>query len=126
MSHPVFHSQLRAAIKQISECIEVRRTPAGAYDAHGRWKERVPEVTLVYAAVQPSTPKELEDLPENRRAGSSITIYSPQLLQSLSTSEARQPDRILWHGDVYEVEKVEEWCEVGGYCKAIATKVEPS
>jgi hypothetical protein len=119
-----FHAQIANAIRQVSEIVEVHRIPSGAYDEHGRWNARAPEVFKIQVAVQPSSPKELHDLPENRRSKAGITIYSTELLKTVSTSEMKQPDRISWHGDIYEVEKVEEWSELGGYCKAIVTKVE--
>ena len=117
-----FHGQIAQAIRTVSEEIEIQRTLAGAYDVYGRWNARAPEAFKIRASVQPSSPKELEDVPENRRSKSSITIYSTTLLKTVSPET--QPDRLTWHGDVYEVIKVEEWCEIGGYCKVIATKVE--
>lgn len=68
--------------------------------------------------ILPSTPRELERLPETDRDRETITVYSRDALRAGCRPEGTAPDIILWVGQRYEVASVESW---PGYVRALAT-----
>jgi len=84
----------------------VQRCAAGQY-VKGKWHEGDETELSIKASVQPATIKEMEALPEGRRTGSVIKIYSDTLLQSAMQGEDEQeptsPDTLTWAGAEWEV-----------------------
>jgi len=107
----------------IRSAVVIKRPRAGTYDQHGRWQEQQKDELTVTASVQPASAKDLEDVDEGRRTKENIKVYTQTLLKTASVSDIRQPDIIEWEGIEYEVHSVTNWGEVGGYYKALASKV---
>lgn len=108
------------------EAITVRRRPAGAYDTTpgaGKFVRGAETSTATSAVVQPSTPKEVEKLPENERTKEAITLYTIDALVASDVSAQRSADLIDWQGRTYEVQRVEDWTSQAKYALAIATRV---
>lgn len=115
-------SCLAEAIAGMSIDLILRRPPSGYYDEHGVYKPRDREDISFRGSVQPLNPKELVDLPENRRSRESIKIYTSTPLRTVEVSGQTQPDIVLYHGIEYQIDRVFDWGEVAGYYKALATK----
>jgi hypothetical protein len=120
---------LTDAIAGASISVLLRRPPSGYYDEKGRWKERerFPDVEFM-ASVQPLRPNELVDLPENRRTRAAIKLYTETLLKTVSVDEKVQPDIVIpqsgqFKNVEFQVDSVIDWSDLGGYYKALATKL---
>ena len=107
----------------IATAISVERAGVGAYDGHGRAYQTASETFEIDAAVQPASPRDLEDLEEGRRSKETIKLFTQTELFGVSVDSRREPDRITYNDEVYEVHSVTVWGDVGGYWKAIAQKV---
>ena len=112
-----------SAIADLAVEVVVRRKASGAWDEHGRWEDQDYKEFTIKAVVQPARGQELVRVEEGRRTRGAIKVYSPVKLQTASVETETQPDRIMWSGDTYEVEYVDNWSEVGGYYKVVALKV---
>lgn len=119
-----FQNLTAHALSRLSNKYEVRRTPFGAYDEHGRWNSRKAECFEICAVIQPSTPEEMKDLPENRRSRAGVSIWTDQRLHTVSTAESKQPDRIVYLDREWEIVQVADWSEIAGFFKALATRVD--
>lgn len=75
------------------------------------------------AAVQPSTPKEVEKLEENERTKEAITVYTSTPLQTSDVSSQGKADVVVWMNKSYEVKLTEDWSEQAGYSRSIATRL---
>jgi hypothetical protein len=70
--------------------------------------------------IQPVTPRERERLPEGDQMSEAVAVYSVTPL-SAGDDQEQKPDRIAYHGLVYEIKSVEPWGDdTAGYCKALA------
>lgn len=105
--------------------ISVLRRAAGAYDGDtGKWAPADETTTTeVEAAVQPATPKEIAQLPENERTSKAIRIYTSLRLLTSDSAGAIEADRVTWQGETYRVLKVNDWAVQAGYYESIATRV---
>jgi hypothetical protein len=100
--------------------LTVREVTGGGYDSNGRWAGETEAPLTIRASVQPSSPKDLQALPENRRTHASFTLYTDTLLR---TVESQNPHRVRLFGDDYEVVAVEAWQNgVRPHFKAIVQK----
>lgn len=100
----------------------LKRRSTGSY-TNGKWIDTVYTDMWIRAIVENASPEDLMDLPENRRTEESITIFSRSQLFNANLISKIQPDRVVWNSKVYEVHKVIDWDEQGGYFKSIAVKV---
>lgn len=74
-----------------------------------------PALASIVASVQPITGKDLQSLPEGRRADEAKAVFT--------TSELRVADRVAIGGDVLEVDKVEQWDAFGAtYYRAVCSR----
>jgi len=103
--------------------ITLRRSRAGTYDAHGRWQEQRKDELTITASVQPATAKDLEDVEEGRRTRENIKLFTQTELRTADVDGRWQPDVVEFEDVDYEVHSVTNWGDVGGYYKAIASKV---
>ncbi len=103
--------------------ITVRRFGGGAWDTSGRFSGSTSFDTPTDAVVQPSTPKEVEKLPENERTKEAITLYIRNALLTSDVSAQGKADHIVWSGKTYEVKVSETWEVQAQYAKAIATRI---
>ncbi|NIY14228.1 MAG: hypothetical protein GWM98_04745 [Nitrospinaceae bacterium] len=88
----------------------------------GRWEEGPRDEIPIMAAVQNPTGEDLQKIEEGRRTEASIKLYSDFQFRTASVKDQRQPDLVLWGGDEYQIDHVENWTGDGCYYKAIATK----
>jgi len=102
--------------------IEVHRAVESYYDEHGRYQEQEAEKIIIKANVQRARSDELMDLEEGRRTREAIKIYSIDELRTSSVDKRVQPDVVIWRDVEYQIDKVDNWSEAGGYFKAIATR----
>ena len=88
----------------------IRRFADGAY-IKGRWQKGVETQTLVIAAsVQPIRNDERENLPEGKRMGRAVKIYTDALLRvddnmgdALLRVDDNMGDVLLWLGTEYRI-----------------------
>lgn len=97
--------------------------------SQGRWIDGVfvlseTETLRFYGVVQPTTPKELEQIPEGERPNGAISFHARKRFFLTAQGEDGEgdylSDEILWHGDRYKILQVKDW-SAHGYWKAIAT-----
>ena len=86
-----------------------RVTPAaGAYDPlTGKWVEGAAQSTDFLATIQPTSGKQLKDLPEG--------VRSEALLTGWSVTDIQYDERILYNGTVYRVIHTRPWQFEGTY-----------
>lgn len=77
----------------------IRRFADGAY-IKGRWQAGAPsEMLLINASVQPIRNDERENLPEGKRMGRAVKIYTDALLRV----DDNMGDVLLWLGTEYRI-----------------------
>lgn len=116
-------SGIRSVVPMFSDLVEVSRPASGTYDEHGRWQEGPSNEFEICASVQTATDKDLQKLPEGRRLRGGIRVYTTSELLTASVDEKRQPDVLTWDGAQWQVEQIDDWFEVAGYYKVIATRM---
>lgn len=82
------------------------------------------EVFHIQASVQPTKTKDLQLLPEGQRSEGAIDIFSTERLFTARLSETRTADNVLYNGVRYEVQVVEDWFDLGGYFRSMATRLD--
>lgn len=106
------------------DAITVRTYPAGSYSAStGKWTQGTPTDTATDAVVQPSTPKEIEQLPENERTKEAITVFTDLALKTSDVDTSGESDVILWGGRQWKVMISEDWNVQAGYARAVCTRI---
>ena len=98
--------------------VELLRFPSSSYNDKGRWEDRDPVSVKIQAAIQPVTGKELEDVPEGRRARENIKLYTVDLIQTTCPTNKTQADLVIWNGKKYEIFSVQNWTD---FFKGMAT-----
>ncbi len=93
--------------------------PGGLLDPDtGRWTEASAAPFTIQGSVQPLKGREMEALPEGRRAGSVFKIYTDTKLRTVDDKAQANPDRITFRVPAfdstaplrtYEVIQVFEW-----------------
>lgn len=98
---------------------------AGGSKVNGKWVEGTPSTFTINASVQPLTPKEIELLPEGRRAsGENYKLYADPspILKTVSGDE--NPDKISIYSQDFEVFSIERWeNSIISHIKYIVTRV---
>lgn len=110
-----------SALGEVS-AISVSRRAAGAY-VNGSWVQGAPTVIPMDAHVQPSSPKEVMQLPENERTSEAISIYTIEPLRTSDSSAQTESDVVTFAARQYKVMVVEDWSTQARYAKAIATRI---
>lgn len=91
--------------------------PAEGYYEGGEWFEGSESTFTIRSSVQPTSPRDLQLLPEGRRVVAAYTLYSKSVI--------REKDRITIYGDQYEVLKVFVWQNgILPHYQAIASKMQ--
>lgn len=104
------------AFNVFNQTLTLQRTGPGGYTG-GLWQEGTSGQVSIRSSVQPSSPKELQLLPEGRREAGAFTLYSK--------TEIRLEDVVMLFGDPYEILKVEIWQNrILPHYKAIAVKMQ--
>lgn len=94
------------------ESIAVVRDPGGTYVA-GTYTPGSPVTEfIIFGAVQPLTPRQVELLPEAARVKASMSLFADAFQQELSPSDLdakRHGDRVTASGVTYMVLAMEDW-----------------
>lgn len=96
----------------------VTRRTASTYVA-GRAVAGSSSTLTITASVQPASGRELERLPEGRRAKETRVLYTTTPLYVGGQGAAYEADRIAIGGATWEVQHVEAWPAAGGYTRAL-------
>lgn len=107
---------------RVAQAFTIQRD-AGAFVA-GVW---VPNPTTVpsYGVIQPSTPEEIDTVPEGDRVTGMFTFHSSNAIYHTGVDEggiARTSDIIPWHGQNYRIVVVAPWQDFG-YYKGIGARM---
>jgi hypothetical protein len=89
----------------------------------GRFNDPSSSDTALVASVQRPTGRQLQLLPENQRTQEAIAVYTSTLLRTAKPASNLLADRIVYGGDVYEVQTLIDWVPAGNFCQALAVKV---
>ena len=79
-------------------------------DNNGRAVESLIEVPG-YGSLQPATNKTLELFPDMERNSGMLQVFTRDTLRAATATTA--PDRIVWHGQTYRVQALNEWPHAG-------------
>ena len=101
--------------------LTIRRKSGGGYES-GLWVPgTVTEFTARYS-VQPTSPDDMQTLPEGRRERRAYTLFGSKPLLSVG---AENPDMVSVDGEWYEVAAVQEWRNtLIPHTRAIVTRLE--
>lgn len=104
--------------------ITLTRYGVGAYsDTTGQWVPGASTDSTLDAVVQPSTPKEIQALPENERTREAITVWTREELKTSDVVGSEQADQIAWKGRQYKAQVKTDWTSQAGYCQTVATRL---
>lgn len=85
----------------------------------GRARPYVAAAYQAYGIVHVIGPSSLERRPDEQHAQKTIQVITPFRLQG--PTEGFQPDLVIWHGDTYIVNSVEDYSNLGpGWVLAVA------
>jgi len=99
------------------------RSAAGVYTS-GKWVPGAESTIDLVGSAQPATPNELLQLPEGDRTRATIAVWTNTALYTANEGTATPPDRIVWAGEQWEVQKVNQWDLGLAHCHVLATRVE--
>ncbi len=101
----------------------VQHQPVGSYVKGKFVANPNPEQFYIIASIQPATPQDLLRLPEGQRTKDSITIWTETVLQEPDAISGAQGDTVYFGNRQYQVERIFQWADSGGYNKVLAQKV---
>lgn len=116
----------------ISDCIELcssrvsvtRQAGASKVNSSG-WAEDAPTRTFdITISLQPMNQKELKALPEGDRVEGRLKGYTETRLETVNTSECKQPDEFRFQDVNYKVVKVDPWPELANYFRVEAVRLD--
>jgi hypothetical protein len=81
--------------------------PVTGSRVNGKWTQTVGAATSFKGTFQPLRGKELDSLPEGRRAGSNYKVYSDLNFDTVTSNE--NPDLVELNGIQYEIIKKDIW-----------------
>jgi len=113
-------SRLANTVAHFSHCLTVIRREPGEY-VEGRYCETKPTTFEAFGCVQPTTPREIELLPEGTRADGAVTIWIDCDLK-IGGQRDKEPDRILFRGVEYEARSEADWFHHGAFRRYVCTK----
>lgn len=113
-------SSLPALIEKMGKAHTVKR-PAETTYVNGRAVTGVVTTLEVKAHFQPMTGRELQRLPEGERSKEMRVGWTAEPLRS--SGEEGQSDVVEIEGDDWEVSRVEDWSESGGFYRLYVTRV---
>lgn len=74
-------------------------------------------------SVQPLSSRELQLLPEGMRTQERVKAYGVVELKTAKTSECKIPDRFVYKGAEWQIDKVGDWSDVGCYYRYEAVRL---
>jgi hypothetical protein len=107
-----------------AQALTVTRSNGGSWQL-GNWINNTESINW-FGIVQPSTPEELEQVPEGDRVKGAMSFHSEQVIYETHTDGPTDPnagisDLITWQNQIYRIVKVFPW-EDFGYYKAIGVR----
>ena len=93
-----------------------RQKNPGSYTIGGKWVPGSTIDTIFQAAVQPTSSRELQDLPEGWRDEARYTIWAAHFKLSID-------DYVIYDGDVFRIMRVWDREREGGFYRAILGQV---
>ena len=101
--------------------VTIYRQTGGEY-VDGVWQAgSETELTGEYS-VQPTSPDDMQTLPEGRRERRAYTLYGDDSLNPVGT---QNPDQVEIDGERYEVSAVQEWRNsIIPHCRSIVTRMD--
>lgn len=87
--------EVASAIDRLAVSVTRTREAPGYWDQNGNWVPGAPSSSSIWAAVQPASGRQLEDLPEGMRASARWLCWS--------RSELKLDDQITHMGDTYRI-----------------------
>lgn len=107
-----------------AQAFDITRSQGGSFVA-GAWQNAVVSIPG-YGVVQPSTPEELEQVPEGDRVKGMVTFHSSQVIYEtnrvgIGNVDEGTSDTILWNNQTYRIVKVFPWQDFG-YYKAMGAR----
>lgn len=107
-----------------TDTLEVTRQGIGTY-VEGIYQDVILPVFNMDASVQTMKPHEMINLPEAQRTKEAIWIFSDSQLFTVNEKTKIKADRVLWRGDDYEIQKVEDWTKTDlPHFKSIGIRVD--
>jgi hypothetical protein len=90
----------------------------------GRIADKPKAITIsANYSIQPMSQKELMRLPEGQRNKGRVKGYGDTELLTSDTSTCGLPDRFSYKGVVYQVDKVDDWVDLGNYYRIEAERM---
>lgn len=86
--------------------VTLRRYAAGSYVA-GKWTNGALTTSTIKASVQAATQRDIQSMPEGRRADGVIVLFTATFIQGIDESGAKQADEFSIEGETYEARTVE-------------------
>lgn len=114
---------LACAILECAVPVTVTRYLKGAR-VKGRSEAPIPTTFTANLSVQPLNQKELQRLPEGDRAQGRVKAYGVDELKTIGTSECRVADEFEYKGIHYQIDRVDDWEDLGGYYRYEAMRIE--
>jgi len=84
----------------------IKSVTGAEYNDAGDWVGSVEAETTIQASRQPSSPSDLNSVPENRRQSRAYTIFTDT---ELSPVGSQNPDKAVIDGDEYEIHSINKW-----------------
>ena len=104
----------------MDEFVVLRRVQG--VSAYGRTTVSTKQFTVI-GVVVPSSPNDLQRLPEAQYMNKAITIYTQWKLQG--PSPGYQPDQVMWHGSSFLVRALDDYSGWGrGFLQAICLSID--
>lgn len=101
--------------------IKVFTKTAGSYDANGVYAETQSE-SFIYASIQPTSPDDINSLPEGRRQSKTYTLFTSSALRGIQDANQEQ---VEIDDERYEIVKVQKWSNnILNHYMAIVTRLE--
>lgn len=104
------------------EVITVTQRAAGSY-VNGEYAPGSTSDTDMDAVVFPAQHEDLKRLPGGRRTEDVLVLVTKAELRTAQAA-SNDADRVTYGGQVFEVEKVEDFSAVAGYWHALAVRVQ--
>jgi hypothetical protein len=97
----------------------VTRNAGASYDANGWLVAGTTSTLTITACVQPLAGREVQRLPEGKRNREARAVFTPTPL----SAGPNLPDQIQIDGSTWEVDSVQDWEALGGFCRAVVLKM---
>lgn len=103
--------------------IKLIRVSPGSYDSDGIWSEGSEIISIIKASVQPTSPNDVEQIPEGRREQKSYTLFTDTNLIALGYHQ--NSDKFEIDGEIFEAVNVESWQNnIINHYKAIVVRID--